>query len=177
MRSSIGVFFLLFILSLPALCQNTNKGFVYIGPAAYQSLKGGNTSFGGSMGFGVYKGLASLGISLDGLSQNKIASFPVYADLRLHFKKSNSSPFILFQPGYILSNSSTKIGTTSTSQKGNLYLAGGAGFISKVSKIGITFQLKCAMLTYKTVTSISGVAKSTTYSRPAYIGASFGVVF
>lgn len=177
MKTIIQIIIIFCLIPKPTFAQNENKGFVYIGPTGYQALKGGGTYFGGSMGFGVYKGLASLGIGIEGLTQNKIFSFPVYADLRLHLKKSNSSPFVLFQPGYILSNSSTKIGTITTTQRGNLYLAGGIGFISKVSKIGITFQLKCAMLTNKFITSNSGVVKSTTYTRPGHIGASFGIVF
>lgn len=178
-------FWTIFILTffVNSYGQERHKGFVYIGPVAYQPLKSGrNVSYGGAIGFGAYKGQGSAGIGIEMLMDKKLTTFPVFADVRLHFSKKPSSPFILMQPGYVLgkntiSQTQGMAGTIKTVQEGGIYIAGGVGFISLIKKIGIVVQLKAAMIGSKTTTSGGGAPKSSYNSKPGYVGLSFGVAF
>ncbi len=158
--------------------QKKAKGFVYFGPAAYVPVKGGNPLIGGSFGFGAYQGLGSLGVSTDILSLRNSGMYAnIYGDLRVKFKPSGPSPFVLFQPGFVLRNHSTGISQSTFTERGNLYVSGGIGFTTLLPKVGLTFQLKYSMISIKYISLTNGVVKSSTISRPGFVGLSFGAAF
>lgn len=168
--------------SLNTNAQERHKGFVHIGPAGYQALKGGSAAFGGTMGFGVFKGIGSLGIGVEVLSEKKLIKFPAYADIRIHLKKSATGPFVMLQPGYVIANNiisrqRTNVGTTVTKDVGGVYIGCGAGFLSLVDKVGITCQVKFAVISSQLNTYGGGAKRSSIKSSPGYIGVSFGAAF
>jgi hypothetical protein len=173
----------IFIVSLMlptfAMAQkNKQKGFVHVGPAIYQFNKGGQPLIGGSAGFGIYKGMASLGLTVEPLSQKDAGLYlPIYADLNLHFKKDHTGPFILVQPGLLARNFSIASNPVKITEKGEFYFGVGAGLKSAVKKAGLMVQVKYAVLSTKIYASKINPSQPTAYSRAGYFAMAINVIF
>ncbi|MBK7885531.1 MAG: hypothetical protein IPJ81_18330 [Chitinophagaceae bacterium] len=152
------------------------KSYLQLGPIGY--LKNNNTLIGGCIGSGSIKGTSGLGFGVEVLTQKDNGIFiPIYFDARVYFKKTGSRPFALFQPGFIIRNKTITISNIQSKNTGGIYLAGGVGFISMASKVGMTFQLKYSMVSTKTT-----IAKTNPYNKvsqstnnPGFLCLFFGI--
>jgi hypothetical protein len=169
---------LLSFIVLNLCAQKKGKGFIHLGPTLYQHHSGGKPYYGGEMGLAFSNKLADAGASFEAFTQKNEGIYTIlHGDLNVRFKREGTSPFVLFQPGYIFRDRTYGTVPYQFIERGGLFAAGGLGLISKTKHYGFLFQLKYCMLSSRIYQKKNTSSTLLSDSRPGYLSTSLSLVF